>query len=185
MHSLFFSRNFCYTLFYSVLPLNAGFVTIMNAAMRRRGSCLIAKPLRPGASQHPHSIVSLAPLKPRSTTIHNTIGSPRLHPLLSKSQPCLRQVSSAQKARDLNQKGIDQEMSAFDAAIADDKSKQLRAPWHREGADIPPVKRQRSAGAMTKGRPCCANPSSISILTIFQGNSSLLLRDSLSLSFLW
>jgi hypothetical protein len=28
---------------------------------------------------------------------------------------------------------------------------QARTPWHREGSDKPPVKRMRSAGAMTKG----------------------------------
>lgn len=28
----------------------------------------------------------------------------------------------------------------------------MRTPWHREGSQIPPVKRQRSAGAMTKGK---------------------------------
>ena len=31
------------------------------------------------------------------------------------------------------------------------KKKQLKTPWHREGSDMPPVSRQRSAGAMTKG----------------------------------
>ena len=32
-----------------------------------------------------------------------------------------------------------------------EKEKQRKAPWHREGSDIPPVARQRSAGAMVKG----------------------------------
>ena len=41
--------------------------------------------------------------------------------------------------------------STIEAAIGQDKEKQTRAPWHREGSDIPPVARQRSAGAMTKG----------------------------------
>ena len=36
-------------------------------------------------------------------------------------------------------------------AIAEQKDKQTRTPWHREGSNIPPVARQRSAGAMTKG----------------------------------
>ena len=36
-------------------------------------------------------------------------------------------------------------------AIAQEKEKQTRAPWHREGSNKPPVARQRSAGAMTKG----------------------------------
>lgn len=32
------------------------------------------------------------------------------------------------------------------------KAKQLASPWTREGSDVPPVKRPRSAGAMTKGK---------------------------------
>ncbi|KAJ4359606.1 uncharacterized protein N0V89_000161 [Didymosphaeria variabile] len=32
------------------------------------------------------------------------------------------------------------------------KDKQIRSPWNREGSDVPPVARQRSAGAMTKGK---------------------------------
>jgi hypothetical protein len=36
--------------------------------------------------------------------------------------------------------------------VAEDKGKQIRTPWMREGADEPPVARQRSAGAMTKGK---------------------------------
>ena len=63
-----------------------------------------------------------------------------------------RSISSQQKAKDLNQQGIDEQMSEFDDAIAEEREKQIRAPWQREGADTPPVKRQRSAGAMTKGR---------------------------------
>ncbi len=49
--------------------------------------------------------------------------------------------------------------STLDSAIADQKDKQAKAPWHREGSDIPPVARQRSTGSTTKGRSC---PSPIS-----------------------
>ncbi|KAL8904875.1 MAG: hypothetical protein Q9171_006886 [Xanthocarpia ochracea] len=35
-------------------------------------------------------------------------------------------------------------------ATAQEKEKQTRAPWHREGSNTPPVARQRSAGAMSK-----------------------------------
>jgi hypothetical protein len=35
--------------------------------------------------------------------------------------------------------------------VAEDQEKQQRAPWHRQGVDVAPVRRQRSAGAMTKG----------------------------------
>tara|TARA_R110002060_G_scaffold18542_8_gene25471 strand:+ start:1731 stop:1964 length:234 start_codon:yes stop_codon:yes gene_type:complete len=39
----------------------------------------------------------------------------------------------------------------IDDAIGEAKELQARTPWHREGSDQPPVKRNRSAGAMTKG----------------------------------
>jgi len=58
----------------------------------------------------------------------------------------------AQAAKDLNQKGLDEQESQLDDAIAQEKEKQTRTPWHREGSQIPPVRRQRSAGAMTKGK---------------------------------
>lgn len=41
--------------------------------------------------------------------------------------------------------------STIDKAIGAEKQKQNKAPWHREGSDMPPVARQRSAGAMIKG----------------------------------
>ena len=66
------------------------------------------------------------------------------------SQP-VRHVTSAEKARDLNQQGIDDQVSAFDEALKQEKDNQHRTPWHREGAQEPPVRRQRSASAMTKG----------------------------------
>ena len=41
--------------------------------------------------------------------------------------------------------------ASYDNAIGQEKEKQTRAPWHREGASVPPVNRARAAGAMTKG----------------------------------
>ena len=64
----------------------------------------------------------------------------------------VRPSSSAQKAKDLNQQSIDKEMSKFNDALEEEKAKQVRAPWQREGADQPPVSRPRSAGAMAKGK---------------------------------
>ena len=63
-----------------------------------------------------------------------------------------RSASYEQKAKDLNQKGINEQLSSFDDSIAQAKEKQARTPWHREGTDEPPVKRPRSASAMTKGK---------------------------------
>ncbi|KAL9126441.1 MAG: hypothetical protein Q9217_004512 [Psora testacea] len=40
----------------------------------------------------------------------------------------------------------------FDNVIGQEKEKQERAPWHREGSNVPPVKQARAADAMTKGK---------------------------------
>lgn len=71
---------------------------------------------------------------------------------LGGSRAQLRFASYEQKAKALNQEGVDQQLNDYDAGIAEEKEKQKRAPWHREGSDEPPVRRQRSAGAMTKGK---------------------------------
>ncbi len=60
--------------------------------------------------------------------------------------------SYTRPARDLDNTISKEEMSHFDREVAEDtKAKQIRTPWHREGADTPPVSQARSAGAMTKG----------------------------------
>ncbi len=69
-----------------------------------------------------------------------------------------RLSSSDQKAKALNQQGIDNELSEFDDALEAEKEKQARTPWHREGADQPPVSRPRSAGAMIKGTIFVCSP---------------------------
>ncbi|KZF19205.1 DUF607-domain-containing protein [Xylona heveae TC161] len=58
----------------------------------------------------------------------------------------------SQQAKDLNQQGLDAQESDFENAIAEEKEKQIRTPWHRQGSQLPPVKRQRQASAMTKGK---------------------------------
>ncbi|KAL8948561.1 MAG: hypothetical protein Q9222_005257 [Ikaeria aurantiellina] len=55
-------------------------------------------------------------------------------------------------AKDRHQKSNDGQESDLSTAIAQEKEKQTKAPWHREGSNVPPVARQRSAGAMTKGK---------------------------------
>jgi calcium uniporter protein, mitochondrial len=44
-----------------------------------------------------------------------------------------------------------EEKDDYNRRLMEDKGKQIRTPWHRDGSDTPPVARQRSAGAMTKG----------------------------------
>ena len=65
--------------------------------------------------------------------------------------------SYAQPAHELNQEVTEEEAKDYEERVVEDtKAKQIRTPWHREGSDQPPVARQRSAGAMTKGTlaPC-------------------------------
>lgn len=54
-------------------------------------------------------------------------------------------------AKSLNQKGLEHEESELNDTLAHEKERQTRAPWHRQGSDLPPVARHRSAGAMVKG----------------------------------
>jgi hypothetical protein len=59
--------------------------------------------------------------------------------------------SNARPASELNDNITQEEKDHFAKKLREDKGKQIRTPWHREGSDTPPVARQRSAGAMTKG----------------------------------
>ena len=71
--------------------------------------------------------------------------------------------SDAEIARLPSQKALRDQESTFEHDVSQQKGKQIRTPWHREGSDLPPVQRLRSAGAMTKGtevsiihqRRCC------------------------------
>ncbi|KAF2089490.1 hypothetical protein K490DRAFT_37551 [Saccharata proteae CBS 121410] len=63
--------------------------------------------------------------------------------------------SYAQPASKLNQNVTQEEQEDYERKVAEDKTKQIRTPWMREGSDEPPVAthgRKRSAGAMTKGK---------------------------------
>ncbi|KAK0120370.1 hypothetical protein ONS95_011773 [Cadophora gregata] len=74
----------------------------------------------------------------------------------STSRRHYSEEDATSKAKALNQKGLDEQEDGFhrqiDDAIGKAKELQARTPWHREGSDTPPVKRNRSAGAMTKGK---------------------------------
>lgn len=72
---------------------------------------------------------------------------------LRQEDPRLREFnnSNARPASELNDNITQEEKDHFARKLEEDKGKQIRTPWHREGSDQPPVARQRSAGAMTKG----------------------------------
>ena len=63
--------------------------------------------------------------------------------------------SSAEKKQRFHGKGQIRAIGTLDKTVAEQKDKQARAPWLREGSDVPPVARQRSAGAMIKGIWLC------------------------------
>jgi hypothetical protein len=71
----------------------------------------------------------------------------------------------AARAKQLHQNSADDYEEDFnsqiDDVIGEAKELQARTPWHREGSDKPPVKRMRSAGAMTKGLSLSHFPSSL------------------------
>ncbi|KAF2874557.1 hypothetical protein BDV95DRAFT_604725 [Massariosphaeria phaeospora] len=60
--------------------------------------------------------------------------------------------SNARPAIELDNNITQEEKDDFQRKLAEDKGKQIRTPWQREGSETPPVARQRSAGAMTKGK---------------------------------
>ena len=59
--------------------------------------------------------------------------------------------SHAKAVTSRNQEGLEAEESKLEHTLPHEEERQTRAPWHREGSDLPPVARQRSAGAMVKG----------------------------------
>lgn len=72
--------------------------------------------------------------------------------------------SSSQPASELNNNITQEENEDFDQRVAEDKGKQIRTPWHREGSDVPPVGRLRSAGAMTKGAQPASPPETMTLM---------------------
>lgn len=87
------------------------------------------------------STVRTADIHPRSSKIALFSQSARVH--------VEGRFTGASK--EVPQEGDNAPETDIDEAIAQEKEKQTRAPWHREGSNTPPVARQRSAGAMTKG----------------------------------
>ncbi|KXT17613.1 hypothetical protein AC579_10143 [Pseudocercospora musae] len=60
--------------------------------------------------------------------------------------------SYSQPATGLSQNVTKAEKDHFSKVERESKAMQSRSPWMRDGSDVPPVQRNRSAGAMTKGK---------------------------------
>ncbi|SMQ54428.1 unnamed protein product [Zymoseptoria tritici ST99CH_1A5] len=114
----------------------------IQAAPRIPRSSFTLRPHRP--------TLSLSSRTPRlfSTTI------PRLLPKErkiydTKSAP---DSSFSRPAAELSHNVTQDEKDHFSRVESESKQMQARSPWTREGSDVPPVHRPRSAGAMTKGK---------------------------------
>lgn len=57
----------------------------------------------------------------------------------------------AKPAEELSHNVTKEEQDHFERTLSEDKGKQIRTPWHREGVDRPPVE-QQDTGAITKGK---------------------------------
>ncbi|KAF2178375.1 hypothetical protein K469DRAFT_599714 [Zopfia rhizophila CBS 207.26] len=114
----------------------------LNACQRAFPTALRPVPssgfrLRQRAKLNPSSLRSL------TTTPCLRIGEPK---------PSEYDNSNARPAEKLDHNVTQEEKDEYERKLVEDKEKQIRTPWHREGSDQPPVARQRSVGAMTKGK---------------------------------
>ena len=109
--------------------------------------------------QKPPLDALLSSLKPKSYTVRNRL---KHTSTVNYSRPTDRLTlwSSANRASTrrclklvvgIGKEGPIRRESTLENAIGTAEEKRRRAPWHREGSDLPPVARQRSAGAMVKG----------------------------------
>ncbi|KAI4269956.1 MAG: hypothetical protein L6R38_007274 [Xanthoria sp. 2 TBL-2021] len=75
---------------------------------------------------------------------------PRFNGIASFSCSTTRHVEGrlTGESKEPPQEGDDAAKTDINEAIAQEKEKQTRAPWHREGSNRPPVARQRSAGKL-------------------------------------
>lgn len=83
---------------------------------------------------------------------HNRLGvptNPRTIWLRQYATPS--STSETNSTRELNNEP-DGGSSDLDEAVSYVKQNQRKTPWQREGSQIPPVKRERDASAMTKGK---------------------------------
>lgn len=69
------------------------------------------------------------------------------------SKSASAESSYAQPAQNLSQDVSQEEKDHYDRAMAEDKGKQIRAPWHRDGSDTAPVSKDQSAEPLTEGGP--------------------------------
>jgi len=102
-------------------------------------------------SPRTHNLVSRLP--PFDQTRPYATNPPRVQDNPPNQSDIVEESSYAQPAHKLSQDVSHEEKSHYDTVIEHSKEQQVRSPWTRAGSDLPPVSRQRSAGAMVKGQP--------------------------------
>ncbi|KAI9730783.1 MAG: hypothetical protein M1818_008063 [Claussenomyces sp. TS43310] len=111
-------------------------------------------------------IVNASKTRPRTRSVFPTLPADRLRSIrvrcIATSLP-LAEKTYGDEGGHVNQRSVDDNEAGMkvkeishdgqlDEKIGEAKELQKRTPWHREGSDAPPVRRLRSAGAMTKGK---------------------------------
>ena len=96
------------------------------------------------------------------TSLHRTSSSGQtLHRQFSYSRQYLA-PDHKELAKSLNQKSLNDQEAELNDGISQEKEKQVRTPWHREGSSVPPVEQMRSPRVMTKGMANQSNAESCS-----------------------
>lgn len=98
-------------------------------------------PRSPALRKYAHGLATL------TLWLHQTKSSTPAHPL-SNHTSCF--VSRSKGVFQL--KWQVRRKSTQGGVTAQEKEKQTKAPWHRQGSDVPPVGRPQSAEAMTRGQ---------------------------------
>jgi hypothetical protein len=124
--------------------------TIAQAAPRARRKPISVSILSCSSPATTASFQSYQIRRPFAVSSINRFPRPRA-PNDGKQNPA---ASYSQPASKVSQNVLPDEKEHFERIERESelKAKQLASPWTREGSDVPPVARPRSAGAMTKGK---------------------------------
>lgn len=138
-------------------------VCMGNARSRVALQCNLQKP-RLCLNNSPRTLATTNKYSTRSNLFIS--GKSQIYPLSTHNRldvptnprtTWLRQYVTPSRASETNptrksENEPDDESSKLDEAVSYVKQNQRKTPWQREGSQIPPVKRERDASAMTKGK---------------------------------
>lgn len=123
---------------------------VLQCNLQKQRLCLNTS-LRTLSASRSYAIRSNLPSIGRFQANHNRSNIPT-----NQRATWLRQYATPPTASELDpspdlHNEPDDRPSELDAAVSHVKQNQRKTPWQREGSQIPPVKRERNASAMTKG----------------------------------